>query len=393
VGKPIADALSSDLPMASNWLRYCAEAADKLHGKIYGSDASSLAYELRRPIGVVVGIIGWNFPLFLAVQKVGPALVAGNCLVLKPSEWTSLSAARLAQLAIEAGVPPGVFNVVHGDGALGMLLAHRPDVDLITFTGSSATGRALLVAAGQSNMKRLILECGGKAPNIVFDDCPDLDAVATAIVASAYWNQGEVCVASSRLLVQESIKSDLLALLMDKVSQVTPGDPLDPQTRYGALVSRQHVDKVLSYLVTAEQDGTRLAYRGESTPPFRDGFYIAPHVFDCVNSHQRLVQEEIFGPVLALLSFEDEAHAVRLANDTIYGLSATLWTKDLGRAHRVTYGIRAGSIVVNATSKPHGGVSDAVMSIGGHKQSGIGVEGGIAGLEAYTSSTAVQYFV
>jgi|SRR5579871_808922 len=393
VGKPISDALAVDLPMCAAWLRFCAEAADKHYGRVYGVDRSSLSYELRRPVGVVAGIVGWNFPLVLAVQKVGPALATGNSMVLKPSEWTSLSAVRLAELALEAGVPPGVLNVVNGDRGLGAALAHHPQIDLVSFTGSTRTGKALMVAAGESNLKRLILECGGKAPNIVFDDCPDLDAVAGAIVGSAFWNQGEVCVASSRILVQASIAAKLKERLLTKVERLVAGDPLDAATRYGALVSRAHVEKVSSYIGAAEGEGARLAYRGKITAPVAGGFYVAPHVYEGVRSEHRLAQEEIFGPVLSILAFEDEAEAVRIANDTIYGLSAIVWTQDLGRGHRLAQGIRAGSILVNATAHPHGGPGEAVMSMGGHKQSGIGVEGGLAGLEAYTSSTAVQYFV
>jgi acyl-CoA reductase-like NAD-dependent aldehyde dehydrogenase len=393
VGKPISDALNFDLPSCSAWIRYCAEAADKHHGLVYGADRSSLAYQLRRPVGVVAGIVGWNFPLFLAVQKVAPVLATGNSLVLKPSEWTSLSASRLAELAVEAGVPPGVFNVVHGDRGLGAVLAHHADVDLLTFTGSTRTGKALLVASGQSNMKRLILECGGKAPNLVFDDAPDLDAVAAAVVASAYWNQGQVCIASSRLLVQESIKEEFLAKVCLKLSDLNPGDPLDPATRYGALVSRAHLHKVLSYINGAEREGARLTFQGRDSTPFGGGFYVTPCVFDRVESRHAMAQEEIFGPVLSVLSFLDEAEAVKIANDTVYGLSAVLWTQDLGRAHRVSQAVRAGIITVNATATPQGGPGEGVVSVGGLKQSGVGVEGGLAGLEAYMTSTTVQHFV
>jgi acyl-CoA reductase-like NAD-dependent aldehyde dehydrogenase len=393
VGKPIHDALTVDLPLCIAWIRFYAEAADKFHGKVYGVDRSNLSYELRRPVGVVGGIVGWNFPLVLATLKIAPALATGNSLVLKPSEWTSLSTARFAELAIEAGVPPGVLNIVHGDRDLGAAIAHHPNIDLLSFTGSSRTGRALLAAAGESNMKRLLLECGGKAPNIVFEDCPDVEAVAAAVVTSAFGNQGEVCVASSRLLVQASIAAELQERINAKLGALTAGDPLDSATRYGALVSREHLEKVTGYVEGATREGARLAFRGRVTAPVTGGFYLAPHVFDQVRSEHRLAQEEVFGPVLAVLSFKDEAEAVRIANDTLYGLSAIVWTKDLARGHRVAHAIRAGLVQVYTTAESRGGPSETVLAVGGHKQSGIGVEGGLSGLAAYTTSTAVQYFI
>ena len=391
VGKPISAAFGFDVPTAVSTIRFSAEAADKFYGKVYGVDQSNLTYQLHRPIGVVAGIVGWNFPLLLAVAKIGPALATGNCLVLKPSELTSFSAARIAELALEAGVPEGVLNVIHGDGGVGAALAQHHDVNLVTFTGSTQTGKKLLIASGQSNMKRLILECGGKAPNIVFDDSPDLEAVADAVVGRAFWNQGQVCTASSRLLIQDSIKDELLRIVIKKTSALQLGDPLKAETKFGAVVSQGHKQKVLGYIDSGERDA-RMAYRSESPAPYESGFYVPPVIFDHVSPEQKIAQEEIFGPVLSVISFRDEGEAVRIANNTIYGLSAILWTKDLGRAHRVTHGIEAGWIVVNATDKPMGGSGDT-MSVGGHKESGIGVEGGIEGLEAYTTRTAVQYFV
>lgn len=393
VGKPIRDAMNFDAPNAAAIIRYSAEAADKIHGRVYGTDQSSLSYQLRRPVGVVAGIVGWNFPLVLAVEKIGPALATGNSLVLKPSELTSLSAARVAELAIEAGLPHGVFNVIHGDPQVGSAVASHRDVDLLTFTGSSRTGKKLLVASGESNMKRLILECGGKAPNIVFDDCPDLQAVAEGIVARAFWNQGQVCTASSRLLVHSSIKDELLQIIIQKASSLSPGDPLQPATTFGAVVSQEHQRKVQSYVESGERDGATIVYRSDAPAPVAGGFYVPPVIFADVLPQHRIAQEEIFGPVLSVLAFRDEEEAVRIANSTVYGLSAILWTKDLGRAHRLTHAIDAGWIVVNATGKATGGPGTSVVSIGGHKESGIGLEGGLEGLEGYTSKTAVQFFV
>lgn len=392
VGKPISDAFDFDIPASAAKIRYAAEAIDKLSGKVYAVEQTSLSYELRRPVGVVAGIVGWNFPLLLAVNKIGPALAAGNSLVLKPSELTSLSAGQVAELALEAGLPEGVFNVIHGGPAVGAMLARHPDVDLLTFTGSSQTGRKLLVSAGESNMKRLILECGGKAPNIVFDDCPDLEGVSDAIVRRAFWNQGEVCSASSRLLVHEGVKDELMRLVIRKSAALGMGDPLEPSTRFGAVVSREHRDKVLRYIECGEREGARAAYRSQAVAPLRDGFYVAPVIFDDVSPPHRIAQEEIFGPVLSVITFRDEEDAIRIANGTIYGLSAILWTRDVGRAHRVSRGVNAGWIVVNATACPAGG-GEAALPIGGHRQSGIGAEGGLEGMEAYLSRSAVQVFV
>jgi acyl-CoA reductase-like NAD-dependent aldehyde dehydrogenase len=391
VGKQITDALNTDVPLAIGAIKYSAEAADKLSGKVYGVDQSSLSYELRRPMGVVAGIVGWNFPLVLAASKIGPALATGNCLVLKPSELTSLSAARVAELAVEAGVPEGVLNVVHGGGAIGAALSSHNDVDLISFTGSSQTGKKLMIAAGQSNMKRLILECGGKAPNIVFDDSPDLESIADAVVWRMFWNQGQVCTASSRLLVQDSIKDKLLPILIKRSAALGMGDPLNPQTRFAAVVSQGYKQKVEGYIESGKKDGTKVAYQSEAQAPFEGGFYVPPVIFDEVSPGQKIAQEEIFGPVVSVISFRDEEEAIKIANSTIYGLSAILWTRDMGRAHRLTQRIHAGWIVVNATGKPLGGADG--ITVGGHKQSGIGAEGGVEGLAAYTSSSAVQYFV
>jgi acyl-CoA reductase-like NAD-dependent aldehyde dehydrogenase len=392
-GKPIKDALGSDVPAAIAKFRFCAAAGDKLASQVYGVDPGNLSYQTRRPLGVVGGIIGWNFPLVLAAEKIAPALATGNSLVLKPSELTSLSAVRLAQLALEAGVPEGVLNVVHGSQEVGSALARHQDVDMITFTGSSRTGKLLLVAAGESNMKRLMLECGGKAPNIVFGDAPDLAAVADAIVARAFWNQGQVCTASSRLVVQEDIKDALLRLVIERASVLHPGDPLKEQTTFGALVSAGHREKVLGYVASGEREGARAIYQASTRDPLPGGFYVNPVIFDQVSVPYRIAQEEIFGPVLSVLTFRDDEEAVRIANSTIYGLSAIVWTRDLGRAHRMSQSIDAGWIVVNATASPTGGPGPGILPIGGHKQSGTGVEGGVDGLKAYTRESAIQLFV
>jgi acyl-CoA reductase-like NAD-dependent aldehyde dehydrogenase len=393
VGKPISDALHFDVPSAVASIRFNAEAVDKVYGKVYGADRTSLSYELLRPAGVVAAVVGWNFPLYLAAQKIGPALAAGNSLILKPSELTSLSAARVAELAIEAGVPEGIFNVIHGDGRVGAALARHGEIELLTFTGSSRTGKALLVAAGESNMKRLILECGGKTPNIVFDDCPDVEAVARSVAASAFWNQGQVCIASSRLLVQEGIREELLTVLTREVTALTAGDPLKPDTRHGALVSRNHQQKVMSFIERGEKEGSRRIHCSNTAPPIEGGFYVPATLFDGVSEDSAIARDEIFGPVLTVLSFKNDEEAIRIANGTIYGLASIAWTKDPARAHRLAQSVRSGSMMCYATARPKGGPSDAVLSLGGHKQSGWGVEGGVAGVEEYLSRTAVQVFV
>lgn len=393
VGKPISAALEFDIPITAASIRAAAESADRIGGEVYHADSTNLSYQLRRPMGVVAGIVGWNFPLLLAATKIGPALATGNCLILKPSELTSLATSRLAELALEAGIPEGVLNVIHGGPGVGAALAHHLDVDLVSFTGSTHTGKKLLIASAQSNMKRMLLECGGKAPNIVFDDCPPLDLVADAIVARAFWNQGQVCTASSRLLIQAGIKDELLRLLVRKTSALVPGDPLNIETKFGALVSQDHQKKVMGYIRAGEDEGARLLFRSAAPAPNVDGFYVPPVIFDNVSPSQKIAREEIFGPVLSVLSFRDESEAIRIANGTIYGLSAILWTKDMGRAHRLAQAIRAGWISVNATGRPAGGPGVGVLSVGGHNESGLGVEGGLDGLREYTSSTAVQYFV
>ena len=393
VGKPIQDALTFDVPMAAAIVRFNAEAADKYYGRVYGVDRSSLSYQLHRPMGVVAAIVGWNYPLFMAAQKIGPALVTGNSLLLKPSELTSFSAARLAELAIEAEIPEGVFNVIHGGAQVGAALARHNSVDLVSFTGSTRTGKGLMIASGESNLKRLLLECGGKAPNIVFEDSPDLEAVAAAVVQSAFRNQGEVCVASSRLLVHKSIKNLFLRLLIDRVAKLVVGDPLQRQTTFGAVVSDGHRQKVLNYIESGVKEGARIAYKSQCQIPHSDGFYVLPTVFSDVSPSQKIAQEEIFGPVLSVIEFRDEAEAISIANSTVYGLSAVLWTKDVARAHRVSQSIKAGWVVVNTTGMPVGGPGVGVIAVGGHKQSGLGSEGGLQGIEEYMSSTAVQLFV
>jgi len=391
VGKPIGHALLEDVPRAVAAIRYCAEAVDKLFSLVADGPAPNLSYQLRKPVGVVAGIIGWNFPLMLAATKVGPALVTGNSLVLKPSEFTSLSASRLAELAVDAGVPPGVFNVVHGVGTIaGATLAHHPDVRLLTFTGSSATGKQMMLAAGQSNMKRLMLECGGKSPYIVFDDCPDdLDWIAQDVVATAFHNQGALCVAGTRVLIQDSIKDKLLPKILEEAAALRPQDPLDPSTTFGAIINEAHMNKVLGYIGGAQQEGARLLCGGNKIDVVSGGYYIEPTIFDDVDPQHKIAREEIFGPVLSVFTFRDEAEAIRMANDTSFGLAAYVCTENIGRAQRLAQNLEAGAIAVIGTATP-AAAGGAELGAEPHKESGFGVEGGPGGLTAYTVSSTIH---
>ena len=395
VGKPISNVMNDDIPLAISFLRNYAEGADKLMSSA-GADGGTTAYQMRKPVGVVGAIVGWNFPIFNAIIKVGPALAMGNSLVLKPSEFSSLSAGKLAELAIEAGVPSGVFNVVHGSGeSVGAALAQHPNVNLISFTGSSATGKKMMMAAGQSNMKRLLLECGGKSPFIVFDDCPDnLDTVAAYVVALAFRNQGEVCVAGTRLLIQKGIKEKLLPKIVEQAAQLQPQDPLNPETTFGALINEEHMNKVLAYIETGKQQGADLILGGQRVDVDIDGStdskgcYLGPTIFENVCSQHKIAQEEIFGPVLSVISFENEDEAVRIANDTCYGLAAYAMTQNLARSQRLARRLNSGHLIIFGSLDP----AEGSVGVTGEpqRQSGFGCEVGMAGLASYSVSTAVQ---
>ncbi len=390
VGKPIGNVLREDMPMALTALRDAADGAERLFSRaIMDGPAPNLAYQTRKPIGVVGGIIGWNYPLLLAAMKAGPALMMGNSLVLKPSEFTSLSAAHLAELALEAGVPEGVFNVIHGTGAIvGDALARHRDVGLLTFTGSSATGKQLMIAAGQSNMKRLMLECGGKSPFVIFDDCPeDLDFIAQHAVQTAFPNQGEMCAAGTRVLVQDGIKNRLLPKLIEQARKLVPQDPLDPDTTFGALLSEAHLNKVIAYIESGKEEGAEVVHAGRRVEPVKGGCYLEPTIFADVKNSFRIAREEIFGPVLSLLSFRTEEEALALANDTTYGLVAYVCTTDLGRAHRLGQRLNAGAVLIMGTSTP--APLWESLGIEPQKQSGFGAEGGLDGLASYATTNVV----
>lgn len=384
MGKPVTDALNVDVAAAVRCMAWTGEAIDKVYGEVAATGGDELGLVTREPLGVVAAIVPWNFPLLMAVWKVAPALAMGNSVVLKPSEKSPLTALRLAELAIEAGIPAGVLNVLPGFGpGAGEPLALHMDVDGLVFTGSTAVGKHLLVCAGRSNMKRAYMECGGKSPNIVFADAPDLDQAAKAAASGIFYNQGEVCTAASRLLVERSIQAEFVAAVAKYGERMQPRHPLDPGAPMGAMVDEGQTRRVLDYIAQGQADGARLVLGGARVQPVPGGCYVAPTIFDGVAPEHTIAREEIFGPVLAVIGFDTEDQALRIANDSEYGLAAGLFTRDLGRAHRVARRLRAGSVWVNYWD---GG--DMTAPFGGYKQSGNGRDKSLHAFEKYTELKA-----
>ena len=380
MGKPISDAESVDLRLLVQCMRWYAEALDKVYDELAPVGDGAIGMIVREPIGVVGAIIPWNFPLMLAGWKMGPALGMGNSLILKPAEQSPLSALRLAALALEAGLPEGVLQVVPGYGEeAGQALALHNDVDAISFTGSGEVGKLILQYAGQSNMKHVSLECGGKSPNIVFADVKDLDEAATQAAWGIFFNQGEVCSAGSRLLAHESVREALVERVEGVARTMQVGNPLDPETRIGAMVSAEQSQRVLDYIKIGCQEGAELRMGGAPVPVEEGGCYIPPTIFEKVQSTMRIAREEIFGPVLSVLSFQDETEAIALANDTTYGLGAAVWTSDINTAFRVGKAMRSGSVWINAYDK-----GDIATPFGGYKQSGIGRDKSLHALDKYS---------
>lgn len=367
-GKPVSDCYSIDVPETVKTIRWHAEAADKLYDQLSPSGPDVVAMIVREPIGVVAAVLPWNFPLMMAAWKLGPALITGNSVILKPAEQTSMTTLRLAELATEAGVPGGVLNVVTGFGeTTGQALGMHLDVDAVTFTGSTATGRRFLEYSARSNLKRIILECGGKNPQIVMPDAGDLDRVADNVVSAAFWNMGQNCSAGSRLIVHSSIKDALLSKIVERISKWSVGDPLDPDTMIGPLVEQAHLDKVLGYIESGCKEAKSVALNGGRVLEGSGGYYVSPVIFDCVQNDMIIAQEEIFGPVLAVICFDTEAQAIQIANDTCYGLAASIWTESLKTSHRLSRAIKAGTITVNVY-----GEGDNSTPFGGYRQSGFG---------------------
>ena len=388
MGKLIADSYTGDIPHAADVFQWYAETADKTYGEIAPSGDGDLALITREPLGVVAAVVPWNFPFSLASWKVAPALTAGNSVVLKPAEQSPLSALRLAELAVEAGLPAGVLNVVPGYGeTAGQALGRHPDVDCLGFTGSSEVGKLFMRYSSESNMKPVWLECGGKSPNLVFADSEDLDEAAERACFAVFWNQGQVCSSNSRLLVQRSIHDDLVSRVLDRVRGIRLGDQLDPGTDMGPLVDETQLERVLGYIERGRGEAT-LAVGGERMAIDGAGCFVEPTVFTDVANSSVIAQDEIFGPVLAVIPFEDEAEAIEIANDTRYGLAASLWTSNVSRALRVSSRLRAGTVSVNSVH-----ANGAPIPFGGFKESGFGRDLSLHSLDKYSApkTTWIHY--
>jgi acyl-CoA reductase-like NAD-dependent aldehyde dehydrogenase len=380
-GKTITESTRVDVPLAADCFRYYAGWTTKLEGEVIPVRAPSLNYTLREPLGVVGAITPWNFPILMAAWKIAPALAAGNTMVLKPAKETPLTALVIAELAIEAGLPPGVLNVLPGRGAVaGQALVEHPRVAKIAFTGSTEVGRDIM-RRGADSLKRLTLELGGKSPNVVFADA-DLDMAVRGASNGIFYNKGEVCTAGSRLFLEESVHDAFLDRLQSHVGKLPQGDPLDPKTRLGPQVSEAQMRSILGYVDKGKAEGARLVAGGER--PQGKGYFVRPTIFTDVRNDMTLAREEIFGPVLAVLRFKELDDVLAQANDTVYGLAAAVWTKDIKKAHRTARQLQAGTVWINSY-----GLYDSAMPFGGVKQSGFGRELGRQGLLEYTQTKSI----
>lgn len=380
-GKPINETRNADLPLAIETFEYYAGLADKIHGDTIPVNGNFFNYTLREPAGVVGQIIPWNFPLLMAAWKLGPALATGCTVILKPAEQTPLTALKLGEILVEAGLPAGVVNIVPGYGpTAGAAIVSHPEVDKVAFTGSTEVGKIVMQLAG-SNLKRVSMELGGKAPNIVFADS-DIDAAVNGAMRGIFFNQGEVCCAGSRLFLEEKIHDEFLSKLKSRVEKMVVGNPLDPKTQMGAQVSEEQFRKILGYVEQGKKEGATVITGG--TPAQPKGYFVKPTILEGVNNNMTVAREEIFGPVVCAIPFKNHENLVHQANDTIYGLSAGIWTRDIGKAHRLAKEIKAGTIWVNCYN-----CFDAASPFGGFKQSGFGRELGKYALELYTQVKSV----
>jgi aldehyde dehydrogenase (NAD+) len=383
-GKPIFESRQIEVPAAAECFQYYAGWADKIHGETIPVRGNYLTYTLREPVGVVAAIVPWNFPLLLTAWKVAPALACGNTIIIKPASQTPLTALALGEIALEVALPPGVLNVVTGSGSnVGQMLVQHPGIDKIAFTGDTSTGRAIMRGSAET-LKKITLELGGKSPNIVFPDA-DIDQAIRGATTGIFYGKGEVCAAGSRLLVDRSIKAEFVDKVAARAKKMTPGDPLDPKTRLGAISSKKQFETDLRYIEVAKREGAQLvAGGGRADIGTGKGYFLQPTVFDGVTPDMTIAREEIFGPVLATIEFGDVDEAIARANDSSYGLAAAVWTKDIKKAHYVARKLQAGTVWINTYN-----VYDTAAPFGGYKQSGFGREMSMHAIEHYTQVKSV----